>query len=108
MLPCPRAARYSGSDRPAWRMNHTGTRSTVSPRHARMNGASSNRPSCDGTHSPVPGHASAGGRDGTDGSIPTGGTGPVVPRRFGYCSGDHGQSLGEGAEASTPAGPVAL
>ena len=25
MLPGPRAARYSGSDRPAWRMNQTGT-----------------------------------------------------------------------------------
>ena len=29
--PSPRIARYSGSDRPAWRMNHTGTRSSASP-----------------------------------------------------------------------------
>jgi hypothetical protein len=27
-----RAARYSGSDRPAWRMNHTGRRAGVRPR----------------------------------------------------------------------------
>ena len=32
--PSPRMARYSGSDRPAWRMNHTGTRSVGRPRHA--------------------------------------------------------------------------
>src|SRR3712207_3707059 len=32
--PSPRTARYSGSDRPAWRMNHTGTRSWGSPRQA--------------------------------------------------------------------------
>ena len=44
MLPGPRAARYSGSDRPAWRMNHTGTWGTGWLRHARMKGASSNRP----------------------------------------------------------------
>ena len=30
MEPSPRAARYSGSDRPAWRMNHTGVRVTGS------------------------------------------------------------------------------
>src|SRR3954447_25590878 len=38
MLPSPRSARYSGSARPAWRMNHTGTRSCTSPRHAARNG----------------------------------------------------------------------
>ena len=35
MEPSPRAARYSGSDRPAWRMNHTGVRVTGSPKQAR-------------------------------------------------------------------------
>ena len=29
MVPDPRIARYSGSDRPAWRMNHTGVRSVA-------------------------------------------------------------------------------
>jgi hypothetical protein len=29
-----RSARYSGSDRPAWRMNHTGVYGTGSPRQA--------------------------------------------------------------------------
>ena len=29
---------YSGSDRPAWRMNQTGVYGTGSPRHARRNG----------------------------------------------------------------------
>src|SRR4051812_282549 len=37
MLPSPRSARYSGNDRPAWRMNQTGTRSCASPRHAARN-----------------------------------------------------------------------
>ena len=46
--PRPRAARYSGRDRPACRMNQTGTWSTGSPRQARTNGAPSNRP---GTYS---------------------------------------------------------
>src|SRR5215204_480126 len=40
MLPAPRSARYSGSDRPAWRMNHTGTRSAGRLRQASRNGAS--------------------------------------------------------------------
>src|SRR3546814_7233681 len=40
MLPSPRTARYSGSDRPAWRMNHTGTREAGRPRAARSRGAS--------------------------------------------------------------------
>src|SRR6266851_3469962 len=31
-----RSARYSGSERPAWRMSHTGVRSTGSRLHARM------------------------------------------------------------------------
>ncbi len=35
MDPVPRAARYSGSARPAWRMNHTGVRDTGSRRQAR-------------------------------------------------------------------------
>ena len=35
MLPVPRAARYSGSDRPAWRMNQTGTGLKRSPLQAR-------------------------------------------------------------------------
>ncbi len=30
-----RSSRYSGSERPAWRMNHTGVRSTGSRRQAR-------------------------------------------------------------------------
>ncbi len=30
-----RTFRYSGSDRPAWRMNHTGVRDVASPRQAR-------------------------------------------------------------------------
>src|SRR5919199_164792 len=30
-----RTFRYSGSDRPAWRMNHTGVRDVGSPRQAR-------------------------------------------------------------------------
>ncbi len=33
-----RMARYSGSERPAWRMNQTGTRSWGSPRQAWMKG----------------------------------------------------------------------
>ena len=33
--PSPRSARYSGSERPAWRMNHTGVRLAGSPRQAR-------------------------------------------------------------------------
>src|SRR5687768_7923969 len=41
MLPTPRTARYSGSDRPAWRMNHTGTRDAGCRRQARRNGSSS-------------------------------------------------------------------
>ena len=40
MVPSPRTARYSGSDRPAWRMNHTGGYGVGSPRHAARNGAS--------------------------------------------------------------------
>ena len=35
-----RIARYSGSDRPAWRMNHTGVRSTGSRRAARTRSGS--------------------------------------------------------------------
>ena len=35
MEPSPRAARYSGSERPAWRMNHTGVRVTGSRKQAR-------------------------------------------------------------------------
>jgi len=35
-----RTARYSGSDRPAWRMNHTGVCGTGSPRQARRNAES--------------------------------------------------------------------
>ena len=35
-----RSARYSGSERPAWRMNHTGTRGGRPPRAATRNGAS--------------------------------------------------------------------
>ncbi len=44
MLPAPRAARYSGSDRPAWRMNHTGVRDTGCPRQAAGRGAASPAP----------------------------------------------------------------
>jgi hypothetical protein len=35
-----RMARYSGNERPAWRMNQTGTWSAGSPRHARRKGLS--------------------------------------------------------------------
>src|SRR5687767_13142649 len=38
MEPSPRTARYSGRDRPAWRMNQTGTLSCGWPRHASRNG----------------------------------------------------------------------
>ena len=38
-----RMARYSGSDRPAWRMNHTGVRSTSSRRAARTRSGSLTR-----------------------------------------------------------------
>src|SRR3954469_10972247 len=38
MLPVPRMARYSGSDRPAWRMNHTGVWGTGWRRQAWRNG----------------------------------------------------------------------
>ena len=37
---CSRSARYSGSERPAWRMNHTGVRSTGSRRRARTRSGS--------------------------------------------------------------------
>ena len=37
MLNRSRTARYSGSDRPAWRMNQTGVAGTGSRRHARRN-----------------------------------------------------------------------
>src|SRR5687767_13876448 len=40
MLPVPLTWRYSGSERPAWRMNHTGVRPAGSLRHARRKGAS--------------------------------------------------------------------
>ncbi len=40
MLPSPLISRYSGRDRPAWRMNHTGTVGPGSPRQARRKGAS--------------------------------------------------------------------
>src|SRR5436305_750038 len=38
MLPLPRTARYSGSARPAWRMNHTGVWAAGWRRQARRNG----------------------------------------------------------------------
>ena len=40
MLTEPFAARYSGSERPAWRMNHTGGLGARSPRQAARYGAS--------------------------------------------------------------------
>src|SRR5690606_41443362 len=39
MLPVPRTSRYSGSERPAWRMNHTGTCGAGRLRQASRNGA---------------------------------------------------------------------
>jgi hypothetical protein len=39
-VPWARSRRYSGSDRPAWRMNHTGVRGTGRLRQANRNGAS--------------------------------------------------------------------
>ena len=45
-MPTPsRMARYSGSERPAWRMNHTGVCGTGSPRAARRNALSRTRSS---------------------------------------------------------------
>ena len=45
-IPTPsRTLRYSGSERPAWRMNHTGVCGTGSPRAARRN-ALSTSPGC--------------------------------------------------------------
>ncbi len=45
-MPMPsRTLRYSGSERPACRMNHTGVCAGVSPRAARRNGLST-RPGC--------------------------------------------------------------
>src|SRR5437763_50622 len=38
MVPLPRRARYSGSARPAWRMNHTGVCGATWRRQARRNG----------------------------------------------------------------------
>ena len=40
MLVPSRRARYSGSERPAWRMNHTGVCGTGSPRTALRNALS--------------------------------------------------------------------
>jgi hypothetical protein len=40
MSPSPRKRRYSGSDLPAWRMNHTGVRPVGEQRHARRKGES--------------------------------------------------------------------
>ncbi len=44
MLNRSRTARYSGSDRPAWRMNQTGVAGTGSRRHARRNSDSCTGP----------------------------------------------------------------
>ena len=45
-MPTPsRTARYSGSDRPAWRMNQTGVCGTGSPRAARRKALSRSRSS---------------------------------------------------------------
>src|SRR2546423_9469534 len=42
--PCRlRSSRYSGRERPAWRMNHTGVRSTGSRRHALTSNGSTGR-----------------------------------------------------------------
>src|SRR6478609_6783546 len=41
-----RTLRYSGSERPAWRMNQTGGRSTGSRRHARRNLVSDSADGC--------------------------------------------------------------
>src|SRR5579875_3091841 len=43
MDPAPRAARYSGRDRPAWRMNHTGVCGTATRRQAAMRGGCTTR-----------------------------------------------------------------
>ena len=47
-----RILRYSGSERPAWRMNHTGVCSTASPRAARSSAASAVRPATRGWSGP--------------------------------------------------------
>src|ERR671911_223885 len=65
MLPAPRRARYSGSDRPAWRMNHTGTRSAGRLRQASRNGASGGG---------ISGHATGAGAGGPSPVPPTAGT----------------------------------
>ena len=43
-----RTARYSGSDRPAWRMNHTGVCGTARPAAAASSGLSVVRPATSG------------------------------------------------------------
>ena len=59
-----RSLRYSGSDRPAWRMNHTGVCGTGSPRAARSRAESWTRGSveaADGTAPILPGQAGVSG-----------------------------------------------
>jgi hypothetical protein len=56
MLPSPRMARYSGSERPAWRMNQTGVRDVGRLRQAARNGGSS-----EGSEAPAGGGAAEGG-----------------------------------------------
>lgn len=51
MLPDPREARYSGSDLPAWRMNHNGTIEAGSPLQTRKNAESRNNTSRSDTES---------------------------------------------------------
>ncbi len=58
MAVAARSRRYSGSTRPACRMNHTGVCSVDSPRHARRNGASrSSDPPVGAPETPRPGAA---------------------------------------------------
>ena len=95
MLPGPRAARYSGRDRPAWRMNQTGTCPTSRPRQARMNGASSKRPGGWVVHVIEPPPALSG----VHGTERTGAGPPVDGGSTGF---DHRLSLRERAVTGVP------
>ena len=60
--PLPRSARYSGSERPAWRMNQTGTCATGSLRHAREERARAQRRGTRRHRKTLPGEPRGSGR----------------------------------------------
>ncbi len=70
-LASPRRALYSGSERPAWRMNQTGVCGTGSLRHARRNGASETSTSRPYPGDPDSSPAVSRGRDGLAGDTGT-------------------------------------